>query len=155
MSCTSPKAIRFIIEASGTLPTSHEERLRDGRLTGDEVADLTNDYQYLEAIKTDLKKYHGELLHRLSLLSCPGELGQPNTAYCHLYDIGRDDVDYILETSPSSSARTSRCTARRTRSAAPRHLRRHANRGHRDRPRCITRASTNRLPTAGHRQKAR
>jgi hypothetical protein len=62
----SPKAIRFIIEALEHYQTSHEARLRDERLTEDEVADLTNDYQYLESIKTDLKKYHGELLHKLS-----------------------------------------------------------------------------------------
>ena len=62
----SPKALRFIIEALEHYQTSHEERLCDGSLTEDEVADLTNDYQYLEAIKTDLKKYHGELLHKLS-----------------------------------------------------------------------------------------
>jgi hypothetical protein len=62
----SPKAIRFIIEALEHYQTAHEERLCDERLTEDEVADLTNDYQYLEAIKTDLKKYHGELLHKLS-----------------------------------------------------------------------------------------
>jgi hypothetical protein len=62
----SPKAIRFIIEALEHYQTSHEERLRDERLTEDEVADLTNDYQYLEAMKTDLKQYHGELLHKLS-----------------------------------------------------------------------------------------
>ena len=62
----SLKAIRFIIEALEHYQTSHEERLRDERLTEDEVADLTNDCQYLEAIKTDLKKYHGALLHKLS-----------------------------------------------------------------------------------------
>jgi hypothetical protein len=62
----SPKAIRFIIEALEHYQTSHEERLCDERLTEDEIADLTNDYQYLEAIKIDLKKYHGELLHQLS-----------------------------------------------------------------------------------------
>jgi hypothetical protein len=63
----SPKAIRFIIEALEHYQSSQEERLRDERLTEDEVADLTNDYHYLEAIKTDLKKYHGELLRKLSL----------------------------------------------------------------------------------------
>src|SRR5215831_14940444 len=62
----SPKTTRFIIEALEHYQTSHEERLRDERLTEDEIADLTNDCQYLEAIKTDLKKYHGELLHKLS-----------------------------------------------------------------------------------------
>ena len=72
----SPKAIRFIIEALEHYQISHEARLQDERLTVDEVADLTNDYQYLEAIKTDLKKYHRELLHKLSS-AYPGELGQP------------------------------------------------------------------------------
>ena len=62
----SPKAISFIIEVWAHYQTSHEERLRDEPLSEDEAADLTNDYQYLEAIKTDLKKYHGELLHKLS-----------------------------------------------------------------------------------------
>ena len=61
-----PKAIRFISEALEHYQTSQEEHLRDERLTEEEVADLTNDYQYLQAIKTDLKKYHGELLHKLS-----------------------------------------------------------------------------------------
>src|SRR5262245_58468091 len=62
----SPKANRFIIEALEHYQTFHKERLRDERLTEDEIADLTNDCQYLEAVKTDLKKYHGELLHKLS-----------------------------------------------------------------------------------------
>jgi hypothetical protein len=62
----SPKAIRFIIEALEHCKTSHEERLRDEHLTEDEVADLTNDNQYLEAIKTDLKKHPRELLRKLS-----------------------------------------------------------------------------------------
>src|SRR5437879_3979583 len=58
--------IRRVTRSYGKGATIHEERLRDERLTEDEVADLTNDYQYLEAIKIDLKKYHGELLHKLS-----------------------------------------------------------------------------------------
>jgi hypothetical protein len=62
----SPKAIRCIIEALEHYQTSHEERLRDERLTEDEVADLTNDYQYLEAIKIDLKKYHADFSVSLS-----------------------------------------------------------------------------------------
>jgi predicted DNA-binding transcriptional regulator YafY len=62
----SPKAIRLIVEALEHYQTSHEERLRNECLTEDEIADLTNDCQYLEAIKTDLKKYHRELLHKLS-----------------------------------------------------------------------------------------
>lgn len=54
----SPKAIRFIIEAIEHYQTYHADRLQDESLTEDEAADLTNDYQYLEAIKTDLKKYN-------------------------------------------------------------------------------------------------
>ncbi len=62
----SPKAIRFIIEAIEYYQTYHEAQLRGESVTEDEAADLTNDYQYLEAIKTDLKKYHEELTHKLS-----------------------------------------------------------------------------------------
>jgi hypothetical protein len=62
----SPKAIRFTIEALEHYQAFHEERLCDERLTEDEIADLINDCQYLEAIKTDLKEYHRELLPNLS-----------------------------------------------------------------------------------------
>ena len=62
----SPKAIRFIIEAIEHYQTSHAERLRDERLTEEEASDLTNDHQYLEAIKTDLQKYHEDLMSKLS-----------------------------------------------------------------------------------------
>ena len=62
----SPKAIRFIIEAIEHYQTYHEERLQDERLTEEESADLTNDYHYLEAIKTDLKKHHDELTSKFS-----------------------------------------------------------------------------------------
>ena len=58
----SPKAIRFIIEAVEHYQIHHEERLRDEHLTEEEAADLTNDRQYLEALKMDLKQYHDELL---------------------------------------------------------------------------------------------
>ena len=58
----SPKAIRFIIEAVEHYQTYHEERLRDEHLTEEEAADLTNDHQYLEALKTALKQYHDELM---------------------------------------------------------------------------------------------
>ena len=54
----SPKATRFIIEAIEHYQAYHETRLQDPILPADDAADLTNDHQYLEAIKTDLKKYH-------------------------------------------------------------------------------------------------
>ena len=62
----SPKAIRFIIEALEHYQTYHEERLQDDRLTEEEAADLTNDHQYLAAIKTDLQKYHEALMSKFS-----------------------------------------------------------------------------------------
>jgi hypothetical protein len=62
----SPKAIRCIIEALEYYQTSQEERMRDESLTEEELADLTNDYQYLEAIKTDLKQHHEALLRQFS-----------------------------------------------------------------------------------------
>jgi uncharacterized Zn finger protein len=62
----SPKAIRFIIEALEHYQTHHEERLRDEHVTEDEVVDLTNDHQYLEALKTDLKQYYDRLMRKAS-----------------------------------------------------------------------------------------
>ncbi len=58
----SPKATRFIIEAIEYYQASHEAQLQDPSLPEEESAELANDHQYLEAIKTDLKKYHEELL---------------------------------------------------------------------------------------------
>ena len=60
----SPKAIRFLIKVIEHYQTYHEARLQDERLSEEELADLTNDYHYLEAIKTDLKTYHAELLSK-------------------------------------------------------------------------------------------
>ena len=58
----SPKAIRFIIDALEHYQTHPEERLRDEHVTEVEAADLTNDHQYLEALKIDLKQYHDGLM---------------------------------------------------------------------------------------------
>ncbi len=58
----SPKAIRFLIEALEYYQTHHEERLRDEHITDEDAADLANDHQYLEALKTDLQQYHDELM---------------------------------------------------------------------------------------------
>jgi hypothetical protein len=52
----SPKAIRFIIEALEYYRTHHEARLQDKHVTEEEAADLTNNYQYLEALKTTLQQ---------------------------------------------------------------------------------------------------
>jgi len=58
----SLKAIRFIIEALEHYQAHHEERLRDERVTEEETADLTNDHQYLEALKIDLRQYYDGLI---------------------------------------------------------------------------------------------
>jgi hypothetical protein len=58
----SPKAIRFLIEALEHYQTHHEERLQDEHVTEEEASDLTNDHQYLEALKTDLKQYYDGLM---------------------------------------------------------------------------------------------
>lgn len=62
----SPKAIRFFIDALEHSQTHHEERLRDEHVTEEEAADLTNDHQYLEALKTTLQLYHDELMCKRS-----------------------------------------------------------------------------------------
>jgi hypothetical protein len=62
----SPKAIRFFIEALEHSQTHHEERLRDEHLTEEEAADLTNDHQYLEALKTTLQQCYDELMSKKS-----------------------------------------------------------------------------------------
>jgi hypothetical protein len=62
----SPKAIRFIIEAVEHYQTYHKDRLQDEHLTEEDAADLTNDHQYLEALKTDLKQYQNELMGKCS-----------------------------------------------------------------------------------------
>ena len=58
----SPKAIRFLIEAVEHYQAYHEERLQDEHLTEEEAADLTNDHQYLEALKTDLKHHQDKFV---------------------------------------------------------------------------------------------
>ena len=58
----SPKAVRFLIEALEHYQTHHEERLQNVHVIEDEAADLANDYQYLEALKTDLQQYHDGLM---------------------------------------------------------------------------------------------
>ena len=62
----SPKAIRFIVEALAYYQAYHEERLHDENITEEESAELANDCQYLAAIKTDLQKYHNELVNKVA-----------------------------------------------------------------------------------------
>lgn len=57
----SLKAIRFIIEALEHYQQYHDQRMQQDGLTEDDVSDLVNDRQYLEAIKQDFVKYRDEL----------------------------------------------------------------------------------------------
>ncbi len=60
----SPKAIRFVIEALSHYEEHHDRRLNEEGLTEEEVSDLVNDRQYLEAIKHDFEKHQDELLQQ-------------------------------------------------------------------------------------------
>ena len=60
----SPKAIRFILETITHYQSVQEARLHAADAPDEDLADLTNDYQYLEAIKSDLQKYHENLVNK-------------------------------------------------------------------------------------------
>ncbi len=49
----SAKAARFVIEALECYQKEHEQRLKDKLLSDDAVADLTNDREFLAAIKKE------------------------------------------------------------------------------------------------------
>ncbi len=57
----SIKAVRFVIEALDHYQQYHDQRLREAGLTEDDISDLVNDRQYLEAIKRDFEKYRDQL----------------------------------------------------------------------------------------------
>jgi len=61
---SSPKAIRFVIEALDHYQKYHDQRLQQAGLSEDEVSDLVNDRQYLEALKQDFAKYQDELMQQ-------------------------------------------------------------------------------------------
>jgi hypothetical protein len=54
----SPKALRFVLEALEHYARYHDQRMQEKGLSEDELADLANDRQYLEAIKQDLQLGH-------------------------------------------------------------------------------------------------
>jgi hypothetical protein len=58
----SLKAIRFVIEALEHYQQSHDDRLTQLGLSEDDISDLANDRQYLEAIKKDFEEYRDELV---------------------------------------------------------------------------------------------
>ena len=58
----SLKAIRFVIEALNHYQQHHDHRMSQEGLTEEELSDLVNDRQYLEAIKRDLERHRDELM---------------------------------------------------------------------------------------------
>jgi hypothetical protein len=60
----SAKATRFVIEALECYQKHHDQQLQQHDLSEEDVADLVNDRQYLEAIKQDFEKYRDELMEQ-------------------------------------------------------------------------------------------
>ena len=60
----SLKAVRFVIEALQHYHSFHDQMLAEPGLSEDDISDLMNDRQYLEAIKKDFEKYREELLEQ-------------------------------------------------------------------------------------------
>ena len=58
----SPKAIRFLIDAVKHYEEHFDRRLEEDGLSDDELADLANDRQYLDALVQDLQSHHEDLL---------------------------------------------------------------------------------------------
>ena len=58
----SLKATRFVIEALEHYQQSHDQRLLQAGLSDDEISDLVNDRQYLDAIKKEFEKHREELM---------------------------------------------------------------------------------------------
>jgi len=60
----SLKAARFVIAALDHYQKYYDEQLQDAGLPEDDVSDLVNDRQYVEAIKKDFQEYHEALLRK-------------------------------------------------------------------------------------------
>jgi hypothetical protein len=60
----SLKATRFVLEALEHYQQYHDQRLKQEGLAEDDISDLSNDRQYLEAIKQDLENYRDELMQQ-------------------------------------------------------------------------------------------
>lgn len=58
----SLKAVRFVIDALETQQKDYDRRLADNALSEDEIADLTNDRHYLDAIKMSFHAYRDQLV---------------------------------------------------------------------------------------------
>jgi hypothetical protein len=60
----SLKASQFILEALDFYQKYHDQRLKNEGLSEEDISDLVNDREFLEAIKQDLEKYRDELVHQ-------------------------------------------------------------------------------------------
>ena len=60
----SLKAVRFVIEALEHYQRDHDQRLNQQGLSEDDLSNLVNDRQYLEAIKQDFGKYRDQLMQQ-------------------------------------------------------------------------------------------
>ena len=58
----SAKSIRFVIEALQHYQAYHDQQIGSAGLSEDELSDLANDREYLEAIKRDFEKHRDALL---------------------------------------------------------------------------------------------
>lgn len=67
----SLKATRFVIAALEHYQRFHDQQLGEKGLSDDQLSDLINDREYLQAIKTDFTKHHEELLRQ-----CEGVKGE-------------------------------------------------------------------------------
>jgi recombinational DNA repair ATPase RecF len=57
----SAKAVRFVIDALEHYQKFLEQRLSERALSEDEVSELSNDREFLAAIKNDFEKHGNEL----------------------------------------------------------------------------------------------
>jgi hypothetical protein len=58
----SLKTIRFVIEALENQQKDYDRPLADDRLSEDDIADLTNDRHYLDAIKKEFETYRDQVV---------------------------------------------------------------------------------------------
>ncbi len=70
----SLKSIRFVIEALEHYQQEHDQRIEHGGLSDDDVADLVNDRQYLDAIRQDCEEYRDRLMQQTAAAKPIGDV---------------------------------------------------------------------------------
>jgi hypothetical protein len=68
----SLRATRIVLEALEHYQQNHDDQLRQESLSEEEISDLSNDREYLQAIKQDFEKYRDELMEqkKTSAVTC-------------------------------------------------------------------------------------